>query len=207
MRRGPAADLAPYLAPDTHAVLKSQAIRALGRIGDRAGAPEWLAKLLGGGTDHVEALQAAALNGAPSLEGPVFGHLASKDPAVQAAAVEALGWIANARWRTSPGPSRRSRTWRCAARRRARGCCTPRRRRAAGRARRARAVPAGGLPRARVLAFTDYPRLEARSRTHPGSRRGCSRAPAKRVGLAMSERHVGRGPLSYGSRPARDRPR
>src|SRR5262245_37602417 len=95
MRRGPAADLAPYLAPDAHPALRKQAIRALGRIGDRAGAPEWLVKLLGGGADLVEVLQAAALSGAPILEGPVVANLASKDPAVQAAAVEALGWIGN----------------------------------------------------------------------------------------------------------------
>lgn len=95
MRRGPAADLAPYLAPDGDPALRKQAIRALGRIGDRAGAPDWLVKLLGGGADLVEVLQAASLSGAPSLEGPVVGNLASKDPAVQAAAVEALGWIGN----------------------------------------------------------------------------------------------------------------
>src|SRR5688572_8458084 len=56
MRRGPAADLAPYLAPDADPALRKQAIRALGRIGDRAGAPQWLMKLLGGGTDAVDVL-------------------------------------------------------------------------------------------------------------------------------------------------------
>src|SRR5688572_17043330 len=117
MRRGPAKDLAPYLAPDAHPALRKQAVRALGRIGDRAGAPEWIAKLLGGGADHVDALQAAALSGAPSLEGPVVAHLASKDPAVQATALEALGWIALASVAdiTPPKPQVSDVALRCAA--------------------------------------------------------------------------------------------
>ena len=94
MRRGPASDLAPYLAPDANPALRRQAIRALGRIGDRAGATQWLVKLLGGGADLVDVLRAAGLSGAAALEGPVVGHLAATDPKVQAAALEALGWIA-----------------------------------------------------------------------------------------------------------------
>ena len=93
MRRGPAADLASYLAPDANPALRSQAIRALGRIGDRAGATEWLVKLLGGGADLLDVLRAAGLSGAAALEGPVVGHLASEDVELQTAALEALGWI------------------------------------------------------------------------------------------------------------------
>src|SRR5687768_8842737 len=56
LRRGPAADLAPFLAPNADARLRRLAVRALGRIGDRAGAPAMLAKLLGGGQDLPEVL-------------------------------------------------------------------------------------------------------------------------------------------------------
>jgi cyclophilin family peptidyl-prolyl cis-trans isomerase/HEAT repeat protein len=94
LRRGPAKDLLPYLEADASPRLRLQAIRALGRIGDRAGAPELLAKLLGGGDqDRVAVLQAAALSAAKSLEGPVAGHVDSKDVATAVAALEALGWI------------------------------------------------------------------------------------------------------------------
>jgi peptidyl-prolyl cis-trans isomerase B (cyclophilin B) len=94
LRRGPAKDLLPYLEADVNPRLRHQAIRALGRIGDRSGAPELLAKLLGGGDqDRVAVLEAAALSAAKSLEGPVASHVDSKSPAVAAAALEALGWI------------------------------------------------------------------------------------------------------------------
>lgn len=94
LRRGPAADLAPYLAPTVDPALRGPAIRALGRIGDRAGASEWLLKLLGGPDPMpVQVLEAAGLSAARALEGAVATHLASKDVPVVAAAVAALGWI------------------------------------------------------------------------------------------------------------------
>jgi cyclophilin family peptidyl-prolyl cis-trans isomerase/HEAT repeat protein len=94
LRRGPAADLAPYLEADAHWVLRNQAIRALGRIGDRAGAPALLAQgLKAGGTDLLGYLEAAGLSAAKSLEAEVRPHTESKDREVATAALEALGWI------------------------------------------------------------------------------------------------------------------
>jgi cyclophilin family peptidyl-prolyl cis-trans isomerase len=94
MRRGPAADLAPYLKRAAHPTLRLLAIRALGRIGDRAGAPDLLkAGLKEGGVDLRQYLHAAGLSAAKSLEQEVLAHATSKDPAVAADALEALGWI------------------------------------------------------------------------------------------------------------------
>ncbi len=94
LRRGPAADLAPFLAQGAHPALRAQAIRALGRIGDRAGAPALLAEgLKAGATDLLAYLEAAGLSAAKSLEGAVLPCTESKDPAVAAAAFAALGWI------------------------------------------------------------------------------------------------------------------
>lgn len=94
LRRGPADALAPWLAPEAPRALRLQAIRALGRIGNRGGAPEWLQKLLSGAEPELEAvLRAAGLNAARMLEGAVARHAADARPEVAAAAVEALGWI------------------------------------------------------------------------------------------------------------------
>jgi cyclophilin family peptidyl-prolyl cis-trans isomerase/HEAT repeat protein len=94
LSRGPAAPLAPYLAPDADPVVRRLAVRALGRIGDRAGAPELLEKLLtGGGPDMPRVLWAAGVSGSKRLEGPVARHLDSTDPAVVAAAAAVIGWI------------------------------------------------------------------------------------------------------------------
>jgi cyclophilin family peptidyl-prolyl cis-trans isomerase/HEAT repeat protein len=94
LRRGPAADLVPYLATSGHPTLRRLAIRALGRIGDRAGAPPLIAAgLREPGNDLVPYLEAAGLSAAASLVPAVLPHAGSKDPAVAAAALEALGWI------------------------------------------------------------------------------------------------------------------
>ncbi|MFM8385272.1 MAG: peptidylprolyl isomerase [Planctomycetia bacterium] len=94
LRRGPAEALEPWLAAGAHPQLRRQAVRALGRIGDRAGAPRRLAALLAaGGPGLVEVLQAAGVNAAPTLAEAVRAHAGAADPAVAAAALEALGWI------------------------------------------------------------------------------------------------------------------
>jgi cyclophilin family peptidyl-prolyl cis-trans isomerase/HEAT repeat protein len=94
MARGPAADLAAFVAPDADPGLRRLALRALGRIGDRAGAPELLANALEpAAPDLVTALWASGLTEAPALAATVAPLLYHEDAAVRAEAALALGRV------------------------------------------------------------------------------------------------------------------
>jgi cyclophilin family peptidyl-prolyl cis-trans isomerase/HEAT repeat protein len=94
MARGPADSLRPWLEPGVDPALRRTAVRALGRIGDRGTAPDLLATALTkDAPDLAEALFYAGISEAKRLAPVVREHLASTDPAVRAAAAEALGWV------------------------------------------------------------------------------------------------------------------
>jgi cyclophilin family peptidyl-prolyl cis-trans isomerase/HEAT repeat protein len=97
VNRGPAEDLAPFLAPEANPLSRQLAIQALGRIGDRGKAPDMLASLLErGGEDLRLVLYAAGLAQTERLAGAIAKHLGSEDAAILAAAAQALGWTGKA---------------------------------------------------------------------------------------------------------------
>lgn len=97
MRRGPAEALEPFLDPEGNALSRAYAIRALGRIGDRGGAPDLLGDLLEEGTPDLRlALWAAGIAQTDKLYEPIQKHLKADDAEIVAAAAEALGWTGKA---------------------------------------------------------------------------------------------------------------
>lgn len=92
LRRGPVADLEPWLKPDADRALRRQAIRALGRIGEPA--KDALTKLLDADAEPELplVLWSAGLVMSKDLGPAVRKHLASDELAVRTAAAAALGW-------------------------------------------------------------------------------------------------------------------
>ncbi len=99
LRRGPAADLAPLLAPRQNALARSLAIRALGRIGDRPDVNTLLARLVKDKTEPQRrlAIWAAGIARAKALYEPLAIVAHGKDPSLAATAAAALGWCPDPR--------------------------------------------------------------------------------------------------------------
>ena len=94
LRRGPAKDLAPYVAIDRHPLAQHQALRALGRVGtDDPDAVTMLASLLDKGHPILDTLLwAAGQAQSEDLAEPLARYLEDEDKRVVAQAAEALGW-------------------------------------------------------------------------------------------------------------------
>ncbi|MCA9316049.1 MAG: peptidylprolyl isomerase [Planctomycetes bacterium] len=92
LRRGPVADLAPWLKPDADPALRRQAIRALGRIGEPA--KDALIQLLEAESEPELplVLWSAGLAMSKDLAPAIREHLEGDDVEVVEAAAAALGW-------------------------------------------------------------------------------------------------------------------
>lgn len=105
LRRGPAADLEPFLLPNVEPQARRLALRALGRIGERGAAPALLERLLADPAQRDDAtlMEACARNASARLEEGLT-QVVEADGAAAPQALEALGWVAAQALNAEPGP-------------------------------------------------------------------------------------------------------